>query len=141
LSEAPAPARKLPVIEPDTAFFWQSGEHGVLSIQRCDDCGYWQHPPFPRCAKCHGEALGPQAVSGKGHVATYTVNHEAWLPGLEVPFVFAAVELAEQPELYVFSNIQEPADSVTHGIPVRVTFEQHDDVWLPMFVTDHGAGD
>ena len=69
-------------------------------------------------------------------VAAYTVNHEAWLPGLDVPFVFAAVELVEQPELYVFTNILAPPDAVRRGMPVSVTFEQHDDVWLPLFVPD-----
>src|SRR3546814_5944539 len=40
--------------------------------------------------------------------ASYTINYEAWVPGLQVPFVFAAVELAEQRELYVFTNLLAP---------------------------------
>lgn len=129
----PPPARKLPAIEPETEFFWKSGADGALRIQRCADCGHWQHPPFPRCTACHGEAMAPQVVSGRGRVATYTINYEPWIPGLEVPFVFGAVELEEQAELYVFTNILAPPDAVHIGMPVSVEFEQHDDVWLPMF--------
>ncbi|WP_404480472.1 Zn-ribbon domain-containing OB-fold protein [Novosphingobium sp. BL-52-GroH] len=130
------PARKLPRLEPETAFFWTSGADGALRIQRCADCGTYQHPPFPRCARCHGAALSPEVVSGKGRLASYTVNHEPWLPGLPVPFVFGVVELAEQPQLYVFTNVLAPIEAVRVGMPLAVGFERHDDVWLPMFRED-----
>jgi uncharacterized protein len=135
-----APARKLPKIEPETAFFWQSGADRVLRIQHCSACGHWQHPPWPRCTQCHSEVVAPQPVSGRGRVATYTVNHEAWLPSLPVPYLFAAVELEEQAELYVFTNLLIPVDAVRIGMPVRVSFEQHDDVWLPMFEAMYEEG-
>ena len=136
---AAPPARKLPELEPDTAFFWTSGEDGRLRIQRCRDCGHYQHPPLPRCPKCHGEAVAPEAVSGEARVATYTINYEPWLPGLPVPFVFAAVELAEQAQLYVFTNILAPIHAVRIGQPVKVSFERHEDVWLPMFAPMEAA--
>ena len=131
--------RKLPALEPDTAFFWTSGEDGVLRIQRCNDCGHYQHPPLPRCPRCHGEAVAPAAVSGLGRIVSYTINHEPWLPGLPVPFVFAVVELAEQAELYLFTNILAAPEAARIGLPVRVAFERHEDVWLPMFVPAEGA--
>lgn len=126
-------ARKLPALEPDSAFFWLSGEDGKLRIQRCADCRKWQHPPFPRCTSCGSEAVGPEVVSGKARVAAYTINYEPWVPGLEVPFVFASVELEEQAELYVFTNILAPVESVKIGMPVSVSVQQQEDVWLPMF--------
>lgn len=129
----PAPARKLPLLEPETAFFWIAGEQGRMLIQRCGPCGAWQHPPLPRCAKCGSEDVSPQPISGKGRVASYTINHERWLPGLEVPFVFGVIELAEQAELYVFTNVLAPVESVRVGQAVAVEFEHHEDVWLPMF--------
>jgi len=126
-------APKLPRLEPDTAFFWTSGADGRLRIQRCADCGQWQHPPLPRCASCGSEAVSPEPVSGRGRIASYTVNREAWLPDMAVPFVFAAVELAEQAGLYVFTNLKAPIEEARRGLPVTVAFEQQDDVWLPMF--------
>jgi uncharacterized protein len=133
-------ARKLPLIEPETAFFWQSGADGVLRIQRCGDCGHWQHPPWPRCTACHGENVAPQPVSGRGRVISFTVNHEPWLPGLAVPFLFAVIELEEQGGLYVFSNLLMPVDQARIGMAVEVRFERHEDVWLPMFAPEESAG-
>jgi uncharacterized OB-fold protein len=136
---APPPPRKLPELESETTFFWTSGADGLLRILRCSDCGHWQHPPLQRCRACSSEAVAPQPVSGRGRVATYTINYEQWIPGLQVPFVFAAVELEEQPELYVFTNILAPVDQVKRGMAVTVSFEQHDDVWLPMFSPVEGG--
>lgn len=126
------PARKLPLLDAASGFFWTSGADGHLRIQRCTDCGHYQHPPLPRCPQCHGEAVLPQIVSGWGRVATFTVNQQAWLPGM-APFVFAAIELAEQAQLYVFSNVLGDPAAVRSGMAVHVCFEQHDDVYLPLF--------
>ena len=127
------PPRKLPLLEPLSAFFWTSGADGKLRIQRCGSCGRYQHPPLAICASCTSDSVAPEVVSGRGKVKTFTINREAWLPGLEVPFVFAVVELEEQAELYLFSNVIAPPESVQIGQPVDVFFEQHEDVWLPMF--------
>ncbi|MFT3930274.1 MAG: OB-fold domain-containing protein [Spongiibacteraceae bacterium] len=134
-----AAKRKLPILEPETAFFWTSGQSGKLHIQRCGDCGHWQHPPLPCCPVCHQQNVTPQPVSGRGRVATFTINYESWLPNMTVPFVFAAIELDEQPELYVFSNVLCATDKVNIGdeikigMRVQVYFEQHDDIYLPLF--------
>ncbi|WP_159978671.1 MULTISPECIES: Zn-ribbon domain-containing OB-fold protein [unclassified Novosphingobium] len=128
--------RKLPKLEPETAAYWTSGADGALRIQRCADCGTYQHPPFPHCSTCHGESVSPEVVSGKGHLASFTINYEPWLPGLPVPFVFGVVELAEQVQLYVFTNVLAEIDAVRVGMPLTVQFEQHGDVWLPMFRED-----
>jgi uncharacterized OB-fold protein len=67
-------------------------------------------------------------------VATFTINEQRWTSDLEVPFVFAAVELVEQAELYVLTNIVGCApDEVRVGMPVTVRFEQHGEVYLPLF--------
>jgi uncharacterized OB-fold protein len=84
--------------------------------------------------------MAPTPVSGRGTVKTFTVNHQQWLPGLSQQFVFAAVELPEQAELYVFTNILTPPQSVRSGLPVKVCFENHDDVWLPLFRPENSDG-
>ncbi|MEO5586787.1 MAG: zinc ribbon domain-containing protein [Novosphingobium sp.] len=124
---------KLPLLTPETAFFWTSGADGRLRIQRCGDCGRWQHPPFPRCVKCGSEDIAPTVVSGRGRLASYTINFEPWYPGLVVPFVFAAIELEEQSQLYVFSNVVTPIAEARIGMAVSVFFEQSEDIWLPLF--------
>ncbi|MDE2405340.1 MAG: OB-fold domain-containing protein [Sphingomonadales bacterium] len=129
----PAAPRKLPELEPLTAAFWTGGEHGKLRIQHCGDCGHWQHPPLARCPKCHGANLSADAVSGRGRVQTFTINHQAWIKGVDPRFVFAVIALDEQPELYVFSNVLADPERMRSGMQVEVCFERNDDVWIPLF--------
>jgi len=78
--------------------------------------------------------LSPAVVSGRGVVATFTINQQPWYPGLDPPYVIAIVEIDEDPSVRFTCNIVncEP-DDVRVGMPVQVVFEQYDDVWLPFF--------
>ncbi|TCJ31502.1 MULTISPECIES: OB-fold domain-containing protein [unclassified Parafrankia] len=117
--------------------FWTSGADGVLRILRCGDCGAYTHPPLPRCRVCRGGAVTMAAVSGRGVVAGFTVNHQQWLPDFPPPYVVAVVALAEDDGVRLTTNIVncEPGD-VRVGLAVRVLFEQADDVYLPLFEPD-----
>ena len=126
--------RKLPAITAESQPFWQGGENGQLMIYFCHDCNRYFHPPAPICPCCIGENIAPKAVSGRGKVATFTINHQQWQPGLEVPFVVAMVELEEQEGLRFVTNIINcQPEHVSIGMPVKVTFLQQEDVWLPLF--------
>ena len=134
---ADVPFRILPRVVAETEFFWTAGAAGELRFLRCDDDGTLVHPPQPRCPKCLGKALTPSAVSGRATVHTFTVNHHPWIPGFDPPYVVAIVTIAEQDDVRLTTNIVncEPAD-VTIGMPVRVVFEQREDLWLPLFEPD-----
>jgi len=133
-SNVGGPPRSLPGLEPQNRAYWTGGAEGRLLIARCAGCQTLIHPPMPRCPACGERDVRPHPVSGRGRVASYSVNHQAWLPGLPVPYVFAAVELEEQAQLYVFTNIvNSPVEDVEIGMPVEVLFEAHEDVHLPMF--------
>ncbi len=126
--------RILPRITDANEFFWTSGADGHLRFLRCGACGYWIHPPGPICPVCHSKALAPEAVAGTAVLHTYTVNRQAWLPGFDPPYVVAIVELPEQEGLRLTTNLVNCAlDDVRIGMPVRVVFEQWEDVWLPLF--------
>jgi uncharacterized protein len=117
--------------------FWTGGADGRLHIAHCDRCESWVHPPSPSCPDCDGE-LVPRPVSGFGTVFTYTVNVHRFNPSVPTPYVIAIVELIEQADLRVATNIVDcEADSVTIGMPVEVRFEQHagddDTVFVPVF--------
>ncbi|KCZ45740.1 Zn-ribbon domain-containing OB-fold protein [Hyphomonas sp. CY54-11-8] len=78
--------------------------------------------------------VSSEPVSGRGRVVSFTINHQAWAPGLVVPFVIAIVELVEQTGLRFLSNIVNcDPDDVLIGMEVVVVFEQIEDVWLPLF--------
>ena len=78
--------------------------------------------------------MEPSPVSGRGRVYTYTVNERAWFPGLEVPYVIAIVQLDEQPDLRLMTNVVgcEP-DQVEIDMPVHVEFREQGDAYVPVF--------
>ena len=132
------PFRVLPVLDDDNRFFWTSGADGALRLLRCRSCGYYLHPPLPRCPACGSREVAPQVVSGRGEVFAVTVNHKSWDSG-EVPYAIAIVTIPEQEGLRLTTNVVGcPPDEVTIGMPVRVVFEQHGEVWFPLF-TPNGA--
>jgi uncharacterized OB-fold protein len=129
-----AATRPLPRLDPDNRAFWTGGAEGELRIMHCDDCDGWIHPPGPVCRHCLSENVSPKAVPGTGVVDTFTVNHQAWGPGMETPFVLARVAVDGAPGVILTTNIVNcPVDAVDIGDRVRVTFEQHEDVWIPLF--------
>jgi uncharacterized OB-fold protein len=114
--------------------FWTGGERGELCLLRCNNCGYWIHPPSVRCPSCLSKDIAVRAASGDAVVHAFTINHQPWYPGLDPPYVIAIVELPEQDGLRITTGIVGVApDDVSIGMPVRVRFEQYDDVWLPFF--------
>ena len=133
-ADAPKPFRLLPRLDDGNREFWTGGQHGELRFWRCQECGWWLHPPSPRCPQCLSKSLAVEAVSGLATLHAFTVNHQPWFPGVEVPYVIAIVELPEQQGLRLTTGIVgcEP-DDVRIGMPLRVTFDNYEDVWLPFF--------
>ena len=131
---ADPPFRVRPRLADDNRHFWTGGERGELVFLRCSDCGYYIHPPAPVCPECLSWDVAPQAVSGRAVVHSVTVNQQAWNPTMPPPYVIGLVEIEEQPSVRLMTNIVgcEP-DAVTIGMAVRVVFERHDDVWIPLF--------
>lgn len=126
--------RPLPLLTLDNEFFWKSGEDGTLRLQECGDCNALIHPPAPVCRYCCSHNMGVRAVSGRGTLAGFTVNHRFSLPDLPAPYVVAQVAIAEDPRVRLTTNIVEcDPDQLQLGQPVEVVFEQADDVWLPLF--------
>jgi uncharacterized OB-fold protein len=134
------PFRVLPRLTDDNRFFWTSGADGRLRFLCCTTCGYFVHPPAPICPRCLTKTLEPKVVSGRAAVATFTINIQPWIPGFDPPYVVAIVEIDEQPDVRLTTNVVgcEP-DEVRIGMPVVVHFEQYDDVWLPLFEPAGGA--
>lgn len=131
---ADPPFRLLPRVTDENEHFWTGGADGELQFLRCQACRWWVHPPSPVCPQCLSRSLLPEAVSGRAVVHTFTVNHQAWYPGLDPPYVVAIVELPEQAGLRLTTNLVGCApEAVVIGMDVRVTFEHHEDVWLPLF--------
>ncbi len=140
------PFRILPQVTETNRHFWTSGRDGRLRFLACNQCGFLIHPPAPICPRDLSKDIAPQAVSGRATVATFTVNHQAWMPGPDLPYVVAIVEIEEQPSVRLTTNIVNCApEDVTIGMKVQVVFEHRrdgdDDVWIPEFEPAGGATD
>ena len=128
------PKRLLPLVTPENQHYWTGGAEGELRLLRCDACQHLVHPPSPVCPACLSRELSVAAVSGRAELLTYTVNHQPWLPGFPPPYVVAIVAIDEQPSLRITTNIVNCApDELRIGMPLRVCFEECDDVWVPLF--------
>jgi len=128
----------LPALEPESERFWRACRAGRLEITRCRACRWYVHPPRPVCPRCQAREVSWEAVSGRATVVSYTVNHQRWMPGMEVPYTIGLVELVEQADLRLTTNLVGCApDAVEIGMPVRVTFrEVSDEIALPLFEPD-----
>lgn len=132
--EPTAPVRPLPALNDDNQAFWTGGSTGKLMIDRCGDCGTYIHPPIPFCPTCESRNVAPEAVSGRGKVTTFTINHKQWMPDLPVPYVLALVEIDEDPAVRIPTNIIGIApDKVAIDMAVEVIFEQVEEVFVPLF--------
>lgn len=120
-----------------TAFFWEGAKQNKLVIQQCNNCHKFQHWPEPVCHHCLSFDLGHGEVSGRGTVYSYEIATQAFHPYFEdkLPFVIAVVELEEQANLKLITNLVDFADEQLEvGAPVEVTFRPLTDEFnLPVF--------
>jgi uncharacterized protein len=122
-----------PAISHDTAFFWEGTAEGELRVQHCPTCGRLRHPPGPMCPSCGAEKQDWIVASGRGTVFSFVVHHHPPVPGKQLPFVVALVELEEGVRMIGELVDFEPA-SVSIGMPVEVTLTKVDDeLTLPLW--------
>ena len=135
----PVDQAPLPKLWPDTAFYWTSGSDGHLRILQCARCGRYVHPPTPTCRHCGSPDVAPAVVSGDATVWSFGVVYQPFIPWLEVPYVVAIVGIDEDPTLHLTTNIVGcPPEDVSIGMAVKVRFEQHGEIFLPLFVPRDG---
>ena len=80
-------------------------------------------------------------MTGRGVVYSYTVNHQRWLPDLEVPYAVVLVEFPDHPGVRVPGRLRgcAPEDAAV-GLEVEVGFEAGPgDVAIPSFVAVGGG--
>jgi uncharacterized OB-fold protein len=107
--------------------FWDASERGVLAIQRCQQCQFYQHPPRPICRACGAIKLAFELVSGDARLWGWTVTHHNVLSGFEaaIPYTCLILELVEQAELFLASDLigrEHLRGDLKIGMPMRVVF-------------------
>jgi uncharacterized OB-fold protein len=126
-----------PVPDEVSAFFWEGVALSELRIQRCSDCGRFQHYPRRICRECLSTRLHWQVVSGDARLYSWTQSLTAIDPFFadRVPYVLCSVELAEQRDLMFLSQIIDcPEGQLRAGMPLSVVFCQMAPGWkMPLF--------
>ena len=127
-------ARPLPKINEMNRHFWCGGADGRLHIQRCQSCGRYHHPYVSVCPGCRSRDVKPEAVSGLGTVLSVTINHQPWFPHVPAPYALILVELDEQSDIRLMSNLANaPLEAAKPGLRVKVGFQQYDEIFVPVF--------
>lgn len=113
-----------PAVTEESAPFWEAAREGRLVVERCPACGTHSHPPHGTCRRCHHRQVDHVELTGPGVVYSSTVNHQRWLPDLEVPFVLVWVDFPDHDGVRVVGRLRggDP-DDVHVGMVVDVGFE------------------
>jgi uncharacterized OB-fold protein len=132
-SEGPDRSRIIrPVVNQDTAFFWEGTRQGELRLQKCNACGELRHPPGPVCPSCHAMDRGHVVASGRGTIFSFLVHHAPQMPGRELPVTIALVELEEG--VRFVADVRGNPEDLAIGDPVVVAWDRvDDDLTLPIW--------
>lgn len=129
-----------PAISEETRAFWEAAQQGQLVVQHCDACHAESFPPRSICRVCRSRQTSMRAIESTGYVYSFTVNHQRWLPNMEVPFAIVLVEFAQHPGVRVVGRLRGIAvHEVKIGIPVQIGFEPGPDgIAVPSFIATQG---
>jgi uncharacterized OB-fold protein len=124
-------------INHDNKEFYRGWLERRLLLNRCADCGYWQHPPKPVCRSCWSTNVQPTEVSGRGTVHLLIRLHQGPpAPGVDyaTPLPVVTVELEEQEGLrYTSGLIHCAPEQLRIGLPVQLTWVERYDAPYPVF--------
>ncbi len=137
----------LPMIEEDSAFFWEGTKIGELRVQACPGCGRLRFPPRPMCPGCQSLESAWKVMSGRGSIWSYVVPHPPLLPAYAevAPYNVIVVALEEGETLRMVGNlVASPEGAINEidpgtieiGAPVEAVYAKvSDDVtmvrWTP----------
>ena len=128
----PRPLPRFP--EHDSEPFWKATAEHRLTYQTCDDCATVVFYPRQHCPSCGSPNVSWRDSSGLGAVYTFSVvrqNRSSAFRDL-VPYVVAWIDLDEGFRL--MSNVVDTnPNDVKVGMRVRVQWEDHDGLALPLF--------
>ena len=125
-------------VDRDNREFYRGLLAHELRMNRCADCGRWQHPMRPMCAACWSWNVVPTPVSGRGRVHLLMRLHQGpAAPGVDYtagPYPVVTVELEEHSGLrYTSTVVNCPADAVAIDMPVALTWIERYGVPFPVF--------
>ena len=137
MSDADAQARPLPVPDEASQPWFDAAREGRLLLQRCNTCGAYRYPLWPRCNACWETTWSWTDASGRGTLFSWGRIHRVYDPSMqdEVPYLIAIVELAEGPRLQTrLVGTEPPAPPLRCDMNLELAFETFGgDVPVPVF--------
>lgn len=125
----------LPVIEAESAQWWEGIRDGRLLLEHCATCGDSHLYPRSFCPLCWNEDVSLVPSSGFGVLYTYSIVRVNDLAPFKerLPYTVAMVELEEGPRL--MSNLVDvPEAQLAIGMPLRLVVQPlTDTLSIPMF--------
>ena len=122
-----------PMVNRDSAYFWEGTQKGELRIQSCNACGVLRHPPGPACPACGALDRGYVVASGLGTVFSYVVHRHPPVPGKALPIVIALIDLDEGVRM-VGEVAGVADDQIEIGMRLQVDYDRvDDDLTLPIW--------
>ena len=119
-------APKIPRIQPPETEvsrpFWEGCIAGELRLQYCRSCARYQFYPRIICSHCGAGEPEWRAVSGAGHIASFSVVRRGISRAYPAPYVVALIDLDEGPRM-MSSIVDASPELVTVGAAVDVKFE------------------
>jgi len=103
--------------------FWSNAAQGILSAQRCQDCGRLQHYPKPVCSECLGPNIVFEPLSGNGSVYSFSTVRRPENADFvdEAPYTLLDVQLDEG--IRMISRLADETDAEGLKIDDRLTAE------------------
>jgi hypothetical protein len=129
--------RPIPMPNQWTQPFWDAAKRGELALQRCQQCGHFQHPPYATCVSCISTDLAFESVRGQGAIYSYTIMYHSGDKrfAAAVPYASIIVELDDAPGAFLAGNLLDaPYTAAKVGRRVEVVFQPlNDEITLPQF--------
>lgn len=121
------------------AEFYAHAQGGVLHLQRCGDCGAFQHPPRYRCGACGSVALSWVPSAGRGTLFSWAVTHRPYDRGWadQIPYVTGVIELDEGVRL-VGALEGVARDALSLGLPLRTRLDPRSEEFVFITLTPGG---
>lgn len=131
-----------PIVNADSAAYWEGARNDTLLLQRCGDCGTLRFFPRFLCTECGSDHTEWSEASGRGTVHSFTIVHRAAFPEFQAlaPYVVALVDLEEGPRMMT-NIVGADARDVAIGDAVTVVFEDRgtEGAKVPQFKRAGGA--
>jgi uncharacterized OB-fold protein len=110
----------------DSVLYWEYLKEHKARLQKCENCGRFRFPPYPRCHYCGTSGGEWTLISGQGTVYSWVVVWHPIDPRLaaEVPFVVALVKLEEGPR--VAGRLICDPEQIKGGMPVKTRYDDVD---------------